>query len=339
MEKALQGIARELGLDAALVVIGRKKADPVLLGVNPDGEVVVDTTPPKEQRREAMATALERAGLKAPPSAPPPTEEKKPAPAGEKPAPEEKRAEPAAKPPADEQGPTSKHPVLVAALGGEGTLRRLRYNDPFTSNLRPYDVTGAPSVAASLELYPLARTHVPILRRFGLIGAFATSIALESALPGGQTLPTTFRRWRVGGRGSAPLGAGTSALGIEATWGAWGFRFDGGGDALPDADYRVTRLGLDLRLDAGAVALLLGAGYGLVRSAGPMDARFPRMDAGVVDGRLGLAVPLVPRLEARVWGEYTRYFFTLNPEPGDRFVAGGALDQFATVHLDAAFSL
>jgi hypothetical protein len=338
LDKALQGLARELNLDAVLVAIGRKKGDPVLIAIGPEGDVLLDTTT-NGGDRQATSSTLERAGLRTPP--PPPPEEK-PSKPETPPEAKEKPSEAKEKPSAEGATTGQTHPLLVVALGGEGTQRRLRYSDPFTTNLRPYDVTGAPSVAASLELYPLARTHVPILRRFGLIGAFATSVALESGLPGGKTLPTTFQRWRVGLRGSAPLGKGTSAVGIEATRGSWSFRFDGDGDgatALPDVAYSVTRLGLDLRLDVGAVALLLGAGYGLVDGAGPMSDRFPRLKAGAVDGRLGLAIPLMPRLEARVWGEYTRYFLTMNPEPGDRFVAGGALDQFATVHLDAAYSL
>jgi hypothetical protein len=34
---------------------------------------------------------------------------------------------------------------------------------------------------------------------------------------------------------------------------------------------------------------------------------------------------------------YTRFFYTLNPQPGDALVAGGALDQMAFGSLGAAY--
>ena len=193
-------------------------------------------------------------------------------------------------------------------------------------------------MGVSLELAPLSRTHVPILRRLALLGSFSTSLGLSSSIPGGGSVATTFRRWRAGARLSAPLGE-RSHVGAEVTYGAWSFLFDSDRDDLPDASYRVLRGGLDLRLDSGSVALLLGAGFGPLRGAGPMEDRFPRLSGGALDARLGVAIPVHSRLEARVWSDYTRNFLTLNPEPGDRFIAGGALDQSVTVHLDAALSL
>jgi hypothetical protein len=34
---------------------------------------------------------------------------------------------------------------------------------------------------------------------------------------------------------------------------------------------------------------------------------------------------------------YARFFYTLNPQPGDSYVAGGALDQMAFGSLGAAY--
>ena len=65
-----------------------------------------------------------------------------------------------------------------------------------------------------------------------------------------------------------------------------------------------------------------------------MGDQFPRGRGGIVDGRLGLVLPLGALVEARLWGEHTRAFFDLRPVPGDAYVAGGAVDSYSTVHLD-----
>ena len=59
---------------------------------------------------------------------------------------------------------------------------------------------------------------------------------------------------------------------------------------------------------------------------------------GGVDARVGLAVPLPLGFEARLIASYARYFYAFSPVPGDRYVAGGALDQLATGHLGLAYS-
>jgi hypothetical protein len=332
LDSALQAIAKELGLDAVVIGIVRKKGDTVLIGVDAAGKVLLDTTVPSQDRLASIKVSLQQAGITSPPP-PPPSE--KPRPPVEAPPPPPP-PEPAAPP--EEKAPQRSVPLLSLAVGPELSMRRLRYNDAFTPNLRSYDVFAAPGVGGAIELGPLARTHVPILRRLVLLGSFSTTLGLRSSLPRGETLATSFRRWRVGARLTAPLGD-RSHLGAEVTYGGWSFLFDGGGDDLPDASYRVLRGGLDARLGAGPVALLLGVGYGQTREAGPARARFPRIEAGSVDARLGVALPLRERFELRLGGDYQRFFSSFNPAPGDRFVAGGALDQSLTVHLDAAFLL
>ena len=46
---------------------------------------------------------------------------------------------------------------------------------------------------------------------------------------------------------------------------------------------------------------------------------------------------LVRGWEARLVGDYERYFYSFKPEPGDEYVAGGALDQFYGGRLAVAY--
>jgi hypothetical protein len=46
---------------------------------------------------------------------------------------------------------------------------------------------------------------------------------------------------------------------------------------------------------------------------------------------------VIEGVEARVMGEYTRFFSSFSPEVGDPYVAGGALDHFLGVRLAGAY--
>jgi hypothetical protein len=53
------------------------------------------------------------------------------------------------------------------------------------------------------------------------------------------------------------------------------------------------------------------------------EAKANGMDAGLM---FGFAIP--KGFEVRLGADYRRYGFSLNPVPGDPYVAGGALDQY-----------
>ncbi|MEM9877262.1 MAG: BRCT domain-containing protein, partial [Myxococcota bacterium] len=56
-----------------------------------------------------------------------------------------------------------------------------------------------------------------------------------------------------------------------------------------------------------------------------------------LDAGLKVAFVLPVGLEARVGGAYVRYFSSFSPEPGDVFVAGGALDQYVVLRAALAY--
>jgi hypothetical protein len=61
---------------------------------------------------------------------------------------------------------------------------------------------------------------------------------------------------------------------------------------------------------------------------------------GGIDAALGAALPLGSGgFELQGLLRYFRYFYAMNPEPGDALVAGGALDQFFTFQVGAAYAL
>ena len=52
---------------------------------------------------------------------------------------------------------------------------------------------------------------------------------------------------------------------------------------------------------------------------------------------LGVSDTVAPSVELSLDVVYTRFFYDLLPQPGDTYVAGGALDQMATVSLGFAY--
>ena len=97
------------------------------------------------------------------------------------------------------------------------------------------------------------------------------------------------------------------------------------------------RVGLDARLTVWRLAFLVGAGYLGVLDAGEVYDRFSAASVGGIDTELTLAVILGSGFETRLGAHYERYFSTFEPEVGDAYVAGGALDQVVGVRLGAAY--
>jgi len=96
------------------------------------------------------------------------------------------------------------------------------------------------------------------------------------------------------------------------------------------------RGGADARLPFDKAAFLASAGYMYILSSGQFGEKFPRATIGGVDVKVGGSYALTPMLELRGTATYTRIFSTLNPVPGDYWVAGGALDQYVVGDVSIA---
>jgi len=74
-----------------------------------------------------------------------------------------------------------------------------------------------------------------------------------------------------------------------------------------------------------------------VLSAGAVADRFPHASVGGVEAAAGGAFRIRPGLEARATVSYRRFFYAANPVPGDTFVAGGAVDELASIDGSLAY--
>jgi hypothetical protein len=240
-------------------------------------------------------------------------------------------------------------PVDVSA-GLQLYSRSFEYNDDLFGALRPYALNLGPELGARLRWYPGAHFTDGVAAHIGVEVQGARSFAISSASQGNDSsFPTHSRRYGAGLRGRIPLG--DHQLAVAAGWHRHVFRIDAsspagplGGETnqpgVPSVDYRFIRLGADARFALGAgVTTFFGAAFRVMTGLGELatDAWFPRADGRGMDAHAGFGYELVDSLEVRLAFEMSRYWFTMNPEPGDTNVAGGAVDQYLGGSLNLAW--
>ncbi|WP_437737081.1 hypothetical protein [Sorangium sp. So ce1335] len=229
--------------------------------------------------------------------------------------------------------------LFSVELGVEFVGRWFDYSDPRTNNLRPYSVFGQPALSVAGEVYPLASTDIPVLKGLGITAGYARALGLNSAVGGGDPISTTYQRINLGLRERLSLGE-ASQLGISAGLRFVTFEIEAPADlarTVPNVDYTLFRAGLDGRFPVGPVALALGAEYLLPLSSGPVYDRFTAASVQGIGAMAGVMVPIATGIEGRVLVEYARFFSSFQPEQGDAYIAGGAIDQYLGLRLAGAY--
>ncbi|WNG48346.1 hypothetical protein F0U60_32640 [Archangium minus] len=267
------------------------------------------------------------------------------------PSPPPKKAEPKASPPT--QAPptsteataptksTSAKPVALEVVLSGGTQgRRLGYTGEQAGTLLGYELLAAPSGRVSASFFPGALLSRGVLAHLGL-HVEGTGTRALSTTPRGALFSASAHGLAAGLVGRMPLGA--SELLLKVDYGQQTFAFHTYGTAnlegLPNLDYQYVRGGLGGRLQATErIAVLLDAAWLGVLRTGEMGGPdyFPRSSSNGLEGSLTLGFGLNSTLELRLGGEYRRYLHTLNTQPEDLRVAGGAVDEYFTVQLGLA---
>jgi hypothetical protein len=308
------------------------------LGARPDAGR--DTKAIQATVAPALAAASEAAnvsrGAATPAKAEPPVAER---PGPEAPHPNEGRDRPSAPEPPP-PGRWFDRADFIVSLSVGAMMRHFDYVDKLSTGLRTYDLGAAPMAGLNAELFPFARSGSGAVD-VGLAGAFAQSFAAESAVPKGPALGTTWSQFDAGARARFRTGGEKSpVLGASAAYGGVDFTFSDAGSLareIPESSYRFVRGGVDVRVPIARFAITAAGDYLGVMTAGAAADRFPHATTRGVAMRAGLGATIVTGLEARIGAQYTRFIYTLAPQPGDRYVAGGALDQIGNVTLGLAY--
>ncbi|WP_437768837.1 hypothetical protein WMF27_11380 [Sorangium sp. So ce281] len=328
----------------------KKKKEVHLVYVDENaGDLAVDSAVPLSGSRDDRKRALEELlgptlAQIAPPPAPPPAEEDEvkgdregegaDGDGGD----EERDADEGGK--GGEREPHEVGSALFSIeLGVEFVGRWFDYSDPRTQNLPPYSVFGQPALSVSGELYPLASTDIAVLKGLGVTAGYARALGLNSAVGSGDPVSTTYERINLGLRERLSLGE-ASVLGISAGLRFLTFEIDAPADlarTVPNVSYTLFRAGLDGRFPVGPIALALGAEYILPLSSGPVYERFTGASVQGIGALAGVMVPVATGIEARLLVEYARFFSSFQPEQGDAYIAGGAIDQYLGLRLAGAY--
>lgn len=224
--------------------------------------------------------------------------------------------------------------MVLAVIGPELGMRNFAYNDALLGGLRSYTNNAVPMGSVAATLYPFAQSGTPILVDVGLVAGVGDSLQFESKTADGtQTAKGNWLRYSVGARGRIHTSGkpGEVLVGIQGTYGASKFNFTGTDpivSQVPSVDYKYLRTGADVRIPFGAFSVSAAAGYDFILSSGPFEQKFPRAEIGGVDALVGAAYRVAENVEIAGSARYERVFSKLNPQPGDPYVAGGALDQY-----------
>jgi hypothetical protein len=229
--------------------------------------------------------------------------------------------------------------LVIVQPSMQAASRHFAYTDRLTGTLRPYDLTVAPRAAIEAEVYPLAHSDIPMARGLGLTGDYARAFALGSDA-GGTSVGTQWQSFDVGLRERIALGSAT-LVGLAVGYGGIDFTFATPpfSAVLPSANYRFGRFGADVRLKVGVFSFFGGASYLSVMSTGAMGEAFPRETVGGLEASLGAAWLMSPHFELSVGAGYSRFFYNMNPVPGDANVAGGAVDEMEQLSLAFSYLL
>jgi hypothetical protein len=230
-------------------------------------------------------------------------------------------------------------------VAGGTLMRRLVYTDDIFHRLATYSLAAAPTLEVGGRLHPFATLDVPFLRGLGLEIGSTVSRVQGSERDGALTHPTVAHAFWLAGRYRLLLGP--HALSASVGMARRQFELGPSGprnptndplSGVPGAGYRMVMLELASQIAAGSrVRVEAAVRYLIVRDTGGMtsDLWFPHATVKSFGASLALDVRLTDSfwLTGRVALE--RHAFTMHPERGDRWIAGGAVDLYVSPTIGA----
>jgi hypothetical protein len=233
----------------------------------------------------------------------------------------------------ESSGEAERVPPFAVHAGIAVTHRAFTYNDDLFGRLRPYELPAAPVASLELEYFPGSHFDAGAFGGFSVTVAGEYAIGVQSVADNGTVFPTDL--WA--------LGAGVRyRLRVDDVV----FRVDGGYQAnvfaihdanelsprpeIPNLELHSLRAGAGLRWDVGLGLFFHTYGaylHPLTTGEIASEDWFPRLDAGGVEAEAGIGFA-VDDVELRALFTMRRFFYAMNPEPGDARVVGGAVDQY-----------
>jgi hypothetical protein len=232
-------------------------------------------------------------------------------------------------------------PALIELSAGARIFSRSFSYAQNLSDLPAYDLGRA--VASSFELIvrPGQLLSMPEgLRPLRLAGAFEYGLGIQSHVAGSEASRSTRVVGYLAGLGYE---LGRPGLVVAPQLAYASHTFSTGAEAssaAPDVRYGLLSAGADGRwAPAPGFALLAHAAYLKALSIAGLTApeRFPHATAQGLELETSVAFVFLPSVELRASLGLRRMAFSMHSQPGDRWVAGGAVDQTTWGGLSVAY--
>jgi hypothetical protein len=220
--------------------------------------------------------------------------------------------------------------ALKLTLGGGATSRHFDYTDDLFGALRNYELDSTPMVFLRADWYPLAHDSRGDLAHFGVTGGYDHLFPPTSLTRDGRRFDTQSNALFAGLRARVPIE--DHELGFIGGYGRQRFEVKGDEAAplVPDVAYEYLRIAAEAELRVSEFLFGIELGKRFVLATGELETKpwFPHVSPDAVDLRGYVGHAIVSELDLMVGVQLTRYFFSMNPQPDDLRVAGGAVDQY-----------
>jgi hypothetical protein len=232
--------------------------------------------------------------------------------------------------------------ALRLFLGVGSPYRSLAYRDAVTSTLGDYQLSGAPMADLQLSFFPARLVSDGWASWLGLVARALLALSTPTRDQAGGQLKSRYDAFHVGLRARVPVGrhavsvfSGYAVSHFTVTPQTASFT-----SPTPSVDYRSIRSGLGGELSLSeSTRLGLDAAYLSYLEVGEIGRWFPRATAGGIELGVFGTYAITSAIQARVSAAYQRTFFDFHARPGDKNIAGGALDQYLSLSLGAGVAL
>lgn len=232
--------------------------------------------------------------------------------------------------------------ALSAFIGVGSPYRSLAYKDALTQSLGDYQLSGTPLADLQLAFYPGRFATDSWLSWIGMDARVQLALSTPTRDREGNQLKSRYDAFHVGVRARIPLGQHYASLfsGYSMSHFTITPQSPGAGSPAPSVDYRGIRSGIGGELTVTRSFLLgLDAAYIGYLAVGEIGQWFPRATAGGVELGMFATYAITQGVYARLSAAYQRTFFDFHAQPGDKNIAGGAIDQYLALSVGAGVQL
>lgn len=221
--------------------------------------------------------------------------------------------------------------------------RTLSYTDALSGQV-PYKSGPFSVMHTSVIWYPGAHLEHGLLRYLGLAASFDCGLGMKSTdLSGAADFPTKYLAYSAGLHALIPTNRSESfSLGPQIVYG--GSNFKVGDDAslqarseIPASTYQMIAAGLVAQLRLDRVLARAQLSYLGMLDTGGFKGLYPNSSANGLRMGVNIGYAFAEHWDINAGLDYTRVGFSLKPEPGDPWIAGGALDQYVSALLNLRF--